>query len=462
MKTSLKERRLQLALENVEPNSDPDTTNITTTRTRRLQKRSQLVTPIITRRHNETGRLITVDPQRGRLQLVIQLEKKFRIGRSSSANDYAINKPDVSQKHAILYALTSDTNHTITIYEDCSTNGSLYNDRLLHRATAVLFDGDRIEIAGRVFVWRNSTINFDTLEDTQGRTIRQERRRRLGDYLVFEKSLGSGSFSTVHVAFNLNSLKQVACKVIKTSTSRQGDIHIPWTQHDLDRTRREVNILKNLNHPNINSVENVYWDENEMITGGDLFTYLTSQPLNRLEPPEVKWIMWQLFRALFYLHEEGGVSHRDLKLENIIVSGSGPFPRVLVADFGAARFVKNSSTRFNSITGTLIYLAPEALLAVSRHQGYDGKPLDMWALGIVMTMLLTGSHPFESHYFPSSHCDDGSCNVKSLLGSAFSLFDDKHEPGRDERTCRNVVTGNAVNLPEKGLMRFGSGDNAGE
>ncbi|KAL8290400.1 hypothetical protein RQP46_002658 [Phenoliferia psychrophenolica] len=392
----------------------------------RLIKRSQRILPSF-KRAGECGKLVTVDPIRGRVELIIQDRCVFKIGRDPS-NDYSIPKADVSAFHSQLHALKSDTGETFVCFEDLSRNGSMWNDRAVHHATVVLSSGDRVEIGGQGFTWQQQ--DGPSSSKTKERDVRTV--ERIGEYVVFDRTLGSGAFSVVHLAFNTHSMKQIACKKIRKRRLRASEVA---------NVQREVAILKVLQHPNINAVENVCWREDEIVPGGDLFSYLAKH--HTLPAPECKFILYQLFNALDYLHRTMNISHRDLKLENIIVSGSGPFPKVLLADFGAARV---ADTAFSSITGTLVYLSPEALTAWTRREGYDGKLLDMWSLGIVFFMLLLGYHPFEK----SNPSQLGSFE-SSLLGSAMDHLDEH----RDAKTCAHVCHGDLY-LPDD--VTFGSDD----
>lgn len=100
------------------------------------------------------------------------------------------------------------------------------------------------------------------------------------------------------------------------------------------------------------------------MAGGDLFGYLVQR--GRLSGAEAKWVLYQVLLGLDYLHTAKNIAHRDVKLENICLSGPGPFPKALLADFGQARY---ADRRFVSLKGTITYMAPEQLSYSSRHQG---------------------------------------------------------------------------------------------
>lgn len=99
--------------------------------------------------------------------------------------------------------------------------------------------------------------------------------------------------------------------------------------------------------------------------------------------------MRKIVDAVSYIHDKG-IIHRDLKVANILVDPSTidlDNPKIKIIDFG---FGNKSQTSYDDHMGTLMYMAPEVAL----NQEYT-KSVDIWALGIIMHMLLTGGrHPF--------------------------------------------------------------------
>ncbi|CAE6438118.1 unnamed protein product [Rhizoctonia solani] len=214
----------------------------------------------------------------------------------------------------------------------------------------------------------------------------------VGNYVITSHMLGSGHFAKVHLGFDSVKQRQVACKTIKTNRVAE--------------VLKEVKILSSLNHPNINRVLG-YTEEDpwthiflELSTGGDLFTYITSQGM--LQEGEAKFLGYQLMLGLIYMHNLN-VSHRDLKPENILICAPRAYPRVQIADFGLARDRSNEPA-FSAV-GTMAYLPPEAVVGlVSRahppgrngeRRGYDGKKVDCWSLGVTLYTMLCGMHPFD-------------------------------------------------------------------
>ncbi|KAL7337412.1 kinase-like domain-containing protein [Rhodotorula toruloides] len=340
--------------------------------------------------NGESARLVTRSPETGAQALIVTRSRPFHIGRSPN-NDYIVPHPAVSARHCALYALEADTGEVVVCLEDESTNGTLHNDRKVRHTTVVLNDGDKVEIGGQVFRYHHTARDAAARQDAASDAAPQ----RVGDYLVLPRTLGSGAFSQVHLALSTVTLKQVACK------------KLPRRRVSGDRLlviQREIDMLKSARHPGINKIEAVEVD-NEF-----------------------------LLKALEYLHDELGVAHRDVKLENVILATRGPFPRVQ-------------------------YMAPEQLLAWTRHEGYDGKKADIWAAGILFALLLTGGHPFEPFMTSSSAASaryrpHGKAKADSDALFGRSAVAELARTPADKPVCKNVVKGEMV-LPD---MHFGSGD----
>ncbi|KAL8867459.1 MAG: hypothetical protein Q9174_005652 [Haloplaca sp. 1 TL-2023] len=118
----------------------------------------------------------------------------------------------------------------------------------------------------------------------------------------------------------------------------------------------------------------------------------------KADTDEACLIMYQIVKAVSYLHGEG-VTHRDVKPENILLSTTKPGARVILTDFGAvAKFNKGPwgrSKRMQTMIGTVNYVAPE-VRGANRHSKQPGytSAVDMWSIGCVTSVLLTGSSAF--------------------------------------------------------------------
>eukprot|EP00463_Aulacantha_scolymantha_P001302 TRINITY_DN1935_c1_g1_i1.p1 TRINITY_DN1935_c1_g1~~TRINITY_DN1935_c1_g1_i1.p1 ORF type:complete len:282 (+),score=20.79 TRINITY_DN1935_c1_g1_i1:297-1142(+) len=159
----------------------------------------------------------------------------------------------------------------------------------------------------------------------------------------------------------------------------------------------EVEILKRLNHKNIIKIFDVYETSEELflvlelVTGGDLFDRIVS--LNGKGYPEdrARFIFQQMLEALDYLHRNG-VVHRDLKPENILL-WKEKSDHIKISDFGLPRMIGEGSF-MKTLCGTPQYLAPEILNDYAPKLGYD-KRVDLWSLGVILYILLSGAPPFS-------------------------------------------------------------------
>ncbi|KAI9628706.1 hypothetical protein H4Q26_017969 [Puccinia striiformis f. sp. tritici PST-130] len=335
----------------------------------------------------EAGRLTTTDSS-GVIQiLIIKLnEHPWSLGRNQQA-DLTIDKPTVSNWHCKLYAIECDTGERIVCLEDLSTNGIRYNNRLV------------------LFSYTHSCPSGNCQGSDGGLAFPAEFKPiTVGKYCITERVLGSGFFSVVHLAINQETGSQLACKIIKQQTGlRQSAREAKKFQAVV---QQEVKLNASLDHPNINKIlglkqvkENIYIFL-ELVTGGDLFGYVSRN--KRLGEDETKFISYQLILALQYMHDQKQISHRDIKPENILLVHHGPDPRVLLADFGAARLADKA---FCSMQGTMSYAAPEVLTVYTRPQGYDGKKADVWSLGVCVYTMICGFHPFDNGKFESAETE---------------------------------------------------------
>jgi serine/threonine protein kinase len=162
----------------------------------------------------------------------------------------------------------------------------------------------------------------------------------------------------------------------------------------MDTLKKEIIYLKKLDSPNIVKYYETYEDANyvylvmEYCPGKDLYEIL-SRRLKRnrfLKEEEVIDIMYKVFKAIGHCHALG-IAHRDIKPENIIIGKEG---ELKVIDFGLAqRFSDKQEKNIGKMIGTPYYLAPEAIEGTTSIEG------DLWSLGVLIFVLLTGTYPFN-------------------------------------------------------------------
>ena len=207
-------------------------------------------------------------------------------------------------------------------------------------------------------------------------------------YYEFKRVIGQGQFGTVREAIRLGSEgHRVAIKSLRKEA----------VTHNLTVLRRELLIIRSLDHPNIVKYYETFEDSKylhvvmELCEGGDLFDHVISQ--GGLTEEEVARIMRKLMHAVNYMHELN-ICHRDLKPENFLYSSASTDADIKVADFGMATGFSSTGDSLSSFVGTPYYMAPEVI------RGVYGKECDIWSLGVVMFFLLSGEQPFIGNGLP--------------------------------------------------------------
>lgn len=153
---------------------------------------------------------------------------------------------------------------------------------------------------------------------------------------------------------------------------------------------REVVIMKLLEHPNIVKLYDVWENRNELylvmehVDGGELFEYVGK--VGCLREDETVWVFRQVVAALLHCHRLG-IHHRDLKPENILLDSSD-HPQVKLIDFGMAA-LQPVGQNLTTPCGSIHYAAPEVF-----ERNYDGSKVDVWSLGVILYVMLTGNTPF--------------------------------------------------------------------
>jgi serine/threonine-protein kinase len=194
--------------------------------------------------------------------------------------------------------------------------------------------------------------------------------------------LGSGGMADVYLAQDALLGRQVALKLLHHRFAQD--------QEFVERFRREASSAAGLSHPNVVAVfdrgewDGTYYIAMEYLPGRSLKAVVREH--GPLAPSDAIDIVVQILLALRFAHRRG-IIHRDIKPHNVILDEEG---RAKVTDFGIARAGASDMTMTGSIMGTVQYLSPE------QAQGHPvTEASDIYAVGVVLYELLTGSVPFE-------------------------------------------------------------------
>ena len=198
--------------------------------------------------------------------------------------------------------------------------------------------------------------------------------------------LGEGGFAKVILATHKQTGLKAAVKVISKKM-------IPEDMRDY--VVREPGVLAQLSHKNIVKLYLVHEDTNyiymflEYKAGGDMHSRLERDGIESEEIARA-WFR-QILTAVEFCHKTG-YCHRDLKLENLLISGEGKAAKVLLIDFGFAGKMDPPTKVFGDFPGSVCYAAPELIRGIP----YVGSSADVYSMGVILYTLLQGIYPFFS------------------------------------------------------------------
>jgi serine/threonine protein kinase len=202
-------------------------------------------------------------------------------------------------------------------------------------------------------------------------------------YEIIEK-IGSGGMAVVYKGKDLLLNRVVAVKILRDQFAQDEGF--------VQRFRREAQSAASLSHPNIVSIYDVgqqddtYFLVMEYVVGSSLKKLIKQK--GPMAPEEVIEIAFQLCEALEHAHQHG-IIHRDIKPHNILVTADGS--RVKVTDFGIARAVTTATVTYpKNMLGSVHYISPEQARGETA-----GEKTDIYAVGVVLYEMLTGSLPFN-------------------------------------------------------------------
>ncbi|XP_053934618.1 myosin light chain kinase 3 isoform X2 [Cuculus canorus] len=192
--------------------------------------------------------------------------------------------------------------------------------------------------------------------------------------------LGGGRFGQVHKCTEISTGLSLAAKIIKVKGAKERE-----------EVKNEINIMNQLNHVNLIQLYDAFETKNnitlimEYLDGGELFDRITDENYNLTELDAILFTK-QICEGVHYLHQHY-ILHLDLKPENILcVNRSGN--QIKIIDFGLARRYKPRE-KLKVNFGTPEFLAPEVV-----NYDFVSFPTDMWSVGVITYMLLSGLSPF--------------------------------------------------------------------
>uniref|UniRef100_A0A8C1ZJ95 non-specific serine/threonine protein kinase n=1 Tax=Cyprinus carpio TaxID=7962 RepID=A0A8C1ZJ95_CYPCA len=213
-------------------------------------------------------------------------------------------------------------------------------------------------------------------------------------YKLQNEILGEGAYAVVHTCINLITNKEYAVKIIE---KRPG--------HSRSRVFREVEMLYQCQgHRNILELVEYFEEEDkfylvfEKLRGGSILTHIHRR--QHFSEQEASIVVQDIASALDFLHNKG-MAHRDLKPENILCEHSDRISPVKICDFDLGSGIKLNSDRSPISTPELLtpcgsaeYMAPEVVEAFSEEASIYDKRCDLWSLGVILYIMLSGYPPF--------------------------------------------------------------------
>ncbi|KAM6944725.1 calcium/calmodulin-dependent protein kinase (CaM kinase) II beta 1 [Lycodopsis pacificus] len=243
------------------------------------------------------------------------------------------------------------------------------------------------------------------------------------EYQLYEE-LGKGAFSVVRRCVKLCTGQENAAKIINTKK---------LSARDHQKLEREARICRLLKHSNIVRLHDSISEEGfhyllfDLVTGGELFEDIVAREY--YSEADASHCIHQILDSVHHIHQHD-IVHRDLKPENLLLASKCKNAAVKLADFGLAIEVQGDQQAWFGFAGTPGYLSPEVL----RKEAY-GKPVDIWACGVILYILLVGYPPFwdedqhklyqqikaGAYDFPSPEWDTVTPEAKNLINQMLTI-----------------------------------------
>ncbi|XP_054166407.1 calcium/calmodulin-dependent protein kinase type II alpha chain-like isoform X2 [Oppia nitens] len=247
---------------------------------------------------------------------------------------------------------------------------------------------------------------------------------RFSDNYELKEELGKGAFSIVRRCVQKATQLEFAAKIINTKK---------LSSRDFQKLEREARICRKLNHPNIVRLHDSIQEEGfhylifDLVTGGELFEDIVAREY--YSEADASHCIQQILESVNHCHMNN-IVHRDLKPENLLLASKAKGAAVKLADFGLAIEVQGEQQAWYGFAGTPGYLSPEVL----KKDPY-GKPVDIWACGVILYILLVGYPPFwdedqhrlyaqikaGAYDYPSPEWDTVTPEAKNLINSMLTV-----------------------------------------
>nr|XP_036846826.1 calcium/calmodulin-dependent protein kinase type II subunit beta isoform X3 [Manis javanica]XP_036846827.1 calcium/calmodulin-dependent protein kinase type II subunit beta isoform X4 [Manis javanica] len=274
------------------------------------------------------------------------------------------------------------------------------------------------------------------------------------EYQLYE-DIGKGAFSVVRRCVKLCTGHEYAAKIINTKK---------LSARDHQKLEREARICRLLKHSNIVRLHDSIPEEGfhylvfDLVTGGELFEDIVAREY--YSEADASHCIQQILEAVLHCHQMG-VVHRDLKPENLLLASKCKGAAVKLADFGLAIEVQGDQQAWFGFAGTPGYLSPEVL----RKEAY-GKPVDIWACGVILYILLVGYPPFwdedqhklyqqikaGAYDFPSPEWDTVTPEAKNLINQMLTINPAKritaHEALKHPWVCQRSTVASMMHRQE--------------
>ncbi|XP_069171845.1 calcium/calmodulin-dependent protein kinase type II delta chain isoform X16 [Procambarus clarkii] len=267
---------------------------------------------------------------------------------------------------------------------------------------------------------------------------------RFSENYELKEELGKGAFSVVRRCVQKTTGLEFAAKIINTKK---------LSARDFQKLEREARICRKLQHPNIvkkeaegcprppdgltlcqlvrlhDSIqeESFHYLVFDLVTGGELFEDIVAREF--YSEADASHCIQQILESVNHCHHNN-IVHRDLKPENLLLASKAKGAAVKLADFGLAIEVQGDQQAWFGFAGTPGYLSPEVL----KKEPY-GKPVDIWACGVILYILLVGYPPFwdedqhrlyaqikaGAYDYPSPEWDTVTPEAKNLINSMLTV-----------------------------------------